>query len=119
MFLQPPTIKSPEENNESPDIRAFIESVIKIRKVLLRNDLNRKNGRIMQDHLERLERYLNFYPNISQMNLARFFLHNQEIILEIMPGKGSNCYQAKYDEFKMIYEKCLSLSNGNKWKLLP
>lgn len=102
-----------QTNEQRKQIREFVESVIKIRKALLRSDQNKKNVMLMHEIIDRLERFLNAYPYNSARNLAKFFLLNAQEILEILPGEGSKCHDCKYDEFNKIYESCLHLIKEN------
>jgi len=80
-------------------IKAFILSAIRQRRKLMKQGKSRKNRLLMLKNIEHLERYMEVYPYTNNVQMAKYFLRNEEKIQSLLPGIKSRDYNARQQQF--------------------
>jgi hypothetical protein len=81
-------------------MKQYILLLISIRKRIIASDKCKKNIALMWREIEFLENHLNYYPNMSNIQLANFFINNEEKLQNILPGLDSKCSKKLTESFK-------------------
>ncbi len=93
------------------EIKAFIQSVIRQRRKFIREGKSHKNEMLMLKNMEHLDKFMEVYPNTTEIQMAKFFLRNMQKIESLLPGHGSNNYDARQSEFLSIGQQCEDIIN--------
>jgi hypothetical protein len=82
------------------ELRSWILSVIRQRKALIRMGKSRADNGEMNRIIDYLTLHLNYYAFNNEQKIAGFFLRNQDKIGILLPGKGSNSYEIRAEQYK-------------------
>lgn len=79
-------------------LRKFITGLIRQRRFLLRSGRSLKNRARMLAIVQRFERHLAFYPNISEGQLRSYLLKHIDDVVALMPS-GTRAGEAMRERF--------------------
>ncbi len=87
---------------KTPNLRQFMTSVILHRKGLIKRKQSCKNEATMNLLIDQLyNKWLEVYKDANFIQLANFFVHQQDKFLELMPGEKSTHYAKFAEQFNL------------------
>jgi hypothetical protein len=93
----------------SDKTKKWLRSIIKQRKLLIHRNASHKDQAVAAVAIYSLESLLNCYPYENDVYMARFIRQYSTAIENILPGKGSTCYEKRMKEFSEIKKQALML----------
>ena len=81
--------------------RQYIQKLIRIRKMLLKSNLNRRDQVYLRQIVTNLDKYLLAF-NYSNYQFAGFWEKHHHEIAELIPGEGSKSHNKLLNEFKKL-----------------
>lgn len=88
----------------TPEIHAWLMSVVRQRELLIRDNRSRQNKSLMVTHTSYLRKYLEAYSFRDPVKMKRFMNNNLSRILAILPGPGSSCHESRIRELDKILD---------------
>jgi hypothetical protein len=83
----------------------FIESVIRVRSVLISSGKSKKDSTVVHEHGKLKKWYMHWHPNEKQVR-SYIKMHSDQIRM-IMPGTGSASHQAFENQLnEIVNEPC-------------
>src|ERR1035437_6989745 len=100
------------------ETRKWLESAIKQRKYLLKNNKSHKSELEVEIAIKILDELLSMYSYKNDVYMARFIRQNLVWIENILPGSGATGYQKKLAELKEINKQAILLIEGHEAQIL-
>ena len=91
------------------ELRSWIITVMRQRKRMIQMGVSHKNNAQMQENINYLKKYLNYYHYESNMTISRFFQTNRSRILSLLPGEGAGGFQKRHDEFSKYDDRTMQI----------
>lgn len=85
--------------------RDFILKAIRIRKRLMDQGYSKLNPQGCHLRMNKLKGWLDFYPNATDEQVAKFFAFRADYILYILPGERCTAHKKLLTQFTDLYEK--------------
>ena len=93
------------------EVKKYVLSLIRHRKNLMHRGVSQKNELLMHNNIAHLTRFMEVYPNTTDIQMALFFLRDMEKIESLLPGSRSKEYDARQSEFLSMGKMCEDLIN--------
>ena len=82
--------------------KAFLKSIIRQRKYLIKHGLSTKNNQLMIDSIQHLTKYIEAYSFDSDVRMAKFWFSSIIKISGLLPGVNSNSSASQIKKFESL-----------------
>jgi len=94
--------------------REWLLSVIRQRKLLMKNGRSKVNEQAAREAIRDLELYLGAYSYANPYHMARFINGHKSQIQAILPGEGSPSHEKRHKEFEAYCRIAATLIQGKQ-----
>lgn len=83
-------------------VRNFVQKVVRTRIKLIEQRSNHLDIKMVNSHIAQLQKTLNDSRYNSDANMAKYWKHHKNRILELMPGRENTLFEELMDEYLQI-----------------
>ena len=98
-----------KKQTKGQECKQYVLKLCRIREILLKKGLSKKNSYWMAENTLFLGRHLRNVA-YTEEGLIRFFIRHADKIESILPGRDSKCGSKLQDEYNKLYDEAVEIS---------